>query len=146
MLDLEVQSASCPRLFLDVTVRYSVPGHEARLAAASAHDGAVNKEAEADKRCRYPDGRTPWKVVPLALETCGRHGPAALKHLRKLAREKASNQAGDSKAAAAGLVQRWAARLSVALHRATARQLRSALGADAIAAAAAAELGAALGD
>jgi len=145
VLDLEVQSAACPRLFLDVTVRYSVPGHAARLTAASAHDGAVNREAEAEKRARYPDGCTPWKVLPLALETCGRHGPGALKHLRKLAREKASNQAEDSEAAAAGLVQRWAARLSVALHRATARQLRSALGADQTAASTAAELNAALG-
>jgi hypothetical protein len=145
VLDLEVQSAGCPRLFLDVTVRYSVPGHAARLAAAATHDGAVNREAEAEKRSRYPDGRTPWKVVPLALETCGRHGPAALQHLRRLARERASNLAEDSEAAAAGLVQRWAARLSVALHRATARQVRSALGADETAARRAAELSAELG-
>ena len=129
VLDLEVQSAACPRLFLDVTVRHAVPGSVARLAAAASHDGAVNREAEADKRMRYPDGSTPWKAVPLAVETFGRHGPAALKHLRQLARSQAARLQDGAQAAASSLMLRWGARLSVALHRANAANVRSALGA-----------------
>ena len=132
VLDLEVQGAGLPRTFFDVTVRYSVPGDAEGLAAAAARDGAVNRKAEADKRSRYPAGQTPWRVVPLAIETCGRHGLSALRHLRKLARSRAQQlrQAGDEEAAraASALVQRWGAELSVALHRATARQVRGALG------------------
>ena len=73
-------------------------------------------------------------MVPLALETAGRHGPAALRHLRGLAREQAALLAADDEAEAetlAGqLVARWGRELSAALHQATARQLRTALGAD----------------
>eukprot|EP00969_Alexandrium_andersonii_P235276 10387284-Alexandrium_andersonii.AAC.1 len=71
---------------MDVTVRYSVPGDAEHLAAAAGRDGAVNAVAEADKRRRYPEGRAAWPVIPLALETCGRHGRTALRHLRTLAR------------------------------------------------------------
>ena len=120
-------------MFFDVTVRYSVPGDADTLRAAAGRDGAVNAAAEGDKRRRYPEGRTPWRMVPLALETAGRHGPAALRHLRSLARDQAALLAADDAAAAEALagqlVARWGRELSVALHRATARQLRSALGA-----------------
>ena len=74
-------------------------------------------------------------MVPFALETGGRHGPAALRHLRRLARDRAQPLAGDGAAAAAAaasaLARRWGAELAVALQAATARQLRTALGADA---------------
>ena len=80
VLDLDIRSAAVPRLLCDVTVRHSVPGLGQRLAAAAAHDGAVNREAEADKRQRYPDGRTPWRVLPLAFETFGRLRAAPLRH------------------------------------------------------------------
>ena len=73
-------------------MRYCVPGYADGLTAAAGRGGAVNAAAEADKRRRYPDGRTPWRVVPLATETGGRHGPAALKHLRALARQQAALQ------------------------------------------------------
>ena len=86
-LDLEVRSAQQPRLFLDVTVHHTAPGDTTRLARAADSDGAVNQEAENEKRGRYPPGQTPWKVVPLALETYGRHGKVALKHLRSLAKK-----------------------------------------------------------
>jgi hypothetical protein len=135
ILDLEIQRADCPRVFLDVTVRYAVPGDAEGLQAAAARDGAVNKGAEADKHARYPAGRAPWRMVPLALETGGRHGPAALRHLRLLARDRAQLLAGDDPAAAAAaagaLTRRWGAELAVALQAATARQLRTALGAGA---------------
>ena len=137
ILDLEVQRPGQPRTFFDVTVRYSVPGDAESLAAAAGRDGAVNAAAEADKHRRYPAGQTPWRMVPLALETAGRHGQAALRHLRGLAREQAALLApsadGDDSAAdalAGQLVARWGRELSVALQRATARQLRTALGAD----------------
>lgn len=68
-------------------------------------------------------------MLPLALETGGRHGRAALRHLRELARDLAGQEDEDRAAAlASALAQRWGAQLSVALHAATARQLRSALG------------------
>ena len=88
------------------------------------------REAEADKRRRYPDGQTPWRVVPLAVETFGRHGLSSLVHLRKLARTAAVQLGvdGDAEAAASALVARWGARLSAALHRANAARLRSCLG------------------
>ena len=131
ILDLEVQGAGCPRLFIDVTVRYAVPGDAAALAAAARHEGAVNAAAEADKRRRYPEGRCPWPLLPLALETGGRHGRAALRHLRQLAREQAELLDEERAAAlASSLAQRWGAELSVALQRAKARQLRTALGVD----------------
>ena len=127
-LDLEVRSAEVPRLYLDVTVRHAVPGNAPRLARAAALDGAVNSEAEADKRTRYPDGRAPWRVVPFALETYGRLGRTALLHLRKLARAQAQRLDEGADEAASALLLRWGCRLSVALHRANAEALRSALG------------------
>ena len=142
MLDLEVRSAQVPRAFLDVTVRHSIPGDPERLAAAAAHAGAVNKEAEADKRRRYPDGRAPWRVVPLAFETYGRLGETTLRHLRLLARAQAARLADADAEVASQLLQRWGARLSVALHRSNAARLRSALGGAVPAAALAAELAA----
>ena len=132
VLDLEVRAPGAPRTFYDVTVRHSVPGDAPRATAASRRDGAVVKEAEATKQTRYPDGRTPWRCVPLATETCGRHGQQALKHLRELAKAKAEFEVEDGGAerAAGALVQKWAAYLSVALHRANAAVLWSALGSE----------------
>ena len=113
MLDLEVRSAAAPRTY-DVTVRYAVPSDRQRLANAANTDGAVNREAEADKRDRYPDG-CPYRAVPLALETGGRHGRAALKYLRKLARDYAAQAEEGGDALVSALLQRWGAWLSVAL-------------------------------
>ena len=59
-----------------------------------------------------------------------RHGPEALRHLRLLAKRKAQALDEGSDQAASSLELRWACRLSVALHRANARNLRSALGVD----------------
>ena len=129
ILDLDVRCARIPRTLIDVTVRYSVPGGERQLADAARGPGAVNHTAELDKRLRYADGRTPWQVVPFAVETCGRLGPAALKHLRGLARARAQGLADGGDAAVSALLLRWAARLSTALHRSNASRLRSALGA-----------------
>ena len=137
-LDLEAQRGDVPRLYADVTVRYSVPGEARALAAAADGDGAVNADAEGDKRRRYAPHRAPWPMLPLALETGGRHGLQALRHLRWLARDQAQ-ALGDGPAAAAAasaLARRWGAELSVALHKATARQLRAAVGGGAAAEAA----------
>jgi len=129
VLDLEVRSAEAPRTFYDVTVRYAVPGDAPRLQAASRCSGAVAREAEADKRSRYPASRSPWRAVPLATETGGRHGSAALKHLRSLARLQAARLPDGGAEAASSLTQRWGAWLSVALQRANAAVLAAALGA-----------------
>ena len=50
--------------------------------------------------------------------------------MRQLARDRAQQLGDDAgaEAAAGALTRRWGAELSVALHAATARQLRSALG------------------
>ena len=66
--------------------------------------------------------------MPLATETGGRHGPTALKHLRKLARKQAARLQEGGDEAVSSLVQRWGAWLSVALQRANAAVLHSALG------------------
>ena len=132
VLDLEARSAEVPRLYLDVTVRHAVPGSGPRLARAAALDGAVNREAEADKRSRYPDGRAPWRVVPFALETHGRLGRTALLHLRKLARAQAQRLDEGADEATSSLLLRWGCRLSVALHRANAENLRTALGTEGV--------------
>ena len=81
VLDFEVRSGRMPRALVDATVHHNVPGDAARLAAAARGGGTVNKEAEAEKKRRYPDGRAPWEVVPFAVETYGRLGVASLKHL-----------------------------------------------------------------
>ena len=69
-------------------------------------------------------------LLPPAHETAGRLGQAALRHLRWLARDQAQafGDGPEAEAAAGALVRRWSAELSCALHRATARQLRTALG------------------
>ena len=95
----------------------------------------MNAEGEHTKRQRYPDGASPWRAVPLAHETFGRLGRAALTHLRKLAKEQAARLNGEgSDQAVSSLVLRWGCLLSVALHKANARNLRRALGTSAVAA------------
>ena len=85
VLDLEVRSADVPRLYLDVTVRHAVGADAARqaLARAARHDGTTAAEGEGDKRARYPQERSPYGALPLALETYGRHGREALRYLRR---------------------------------------------------------------
>ena len=90
---------SAPLLFLDVTVRHGVPGDAVLLRAAAASDGAVASRGEVDKRRRYPSVGVPFRCVPLAVETYGRMGAAALKHLRWLAKGFASGVGGEWSAA-----------------------------------------------
>ena len=127
MLDLEVRSAEVPKLYLDVTVRHPVGNDLARLDRAARRDGATNDEAAADKRERYPQRRSPCQALPLALETYGRHGRTALRYLRRLARKQAERAEEGSENAAGALVARRGRWLSVALHRANARNFRAAL-------------------
>ena len=130
MMTMGVTVRQHPRLLLDVTVRHAVPGNVHHLAKAADADGAVNKEAELQKHGRYPAAQAPWKLLPLALDTYGRHGREALQHLRLRATRRAQALDEGSDQAASALVLRWACRLSVALHRANARNLRSGLGED----------------
>ena len=44
------------------------------------------KEAELDKHLRHPAAHTPYKLLPLALGTYGRHGREAPQHVRLLER------------------------------------------------------------
>ena len=129
ILDLEVRSSRVPRLFIDVTVHHSVPGDASRLAAAARCGGTVNREAEAEKKRRYPDGLAPWSVIPFAVETYGRLGIAALAHLRSLARARAQGLPdGGGDVAVTALLLRWTARLSAALQRSNSRRLGTSLG------------------
>ena len=68
----------------------------------------------------------------MALDTYGRHGREALQHLRLLAKRQAQSLDEGADHAASALVQRWACRLSVALHRANAENLRNSLGDDVV--------------
>ena len=111
-----------------MTVRHSVPGDRKRLAKSAAFDGAINAEAEADKRTRYPRHAGPQQAIPLALETYGRHGKASLQYLRRLARSQAERAGLASEGTASALSVRWGARLGVALHKANCRNVQSALG------------------
>ena len=132
ILDLEVQRPGQPRAFFDVTVRYSVPGDVDALRAAVGRDAFVNASAEADKHRRYPARQAPWRMVPLALETAGRRGQAALQHLRSLPPDRAAVLAAggeaEAEALAGQLVAPWVRELSIAFLWASARQLRTALG------------------
>ena len=83
---------------------------------AARENGATN--VEADKADRYPPHRSPYKATPLAVETYGRHGRAALRYLRKLARGQAARLDEDGDGATGALVSHWGKWLSVALHRA----------------------------
>ena len=98
------------------------------MNTAAGHDGATVREAEADKRTRYPDSRFPSRVLPFALEDFGRLGNAALLHLRALARQQAQGLDEGGAEAASSLQLRWACRLSVALQRANAENFRRSLG------------------
>ena len=99
------------------------------MRRAARESGATNAEAEADKRVRHPVGRCVRPAKPLALETFGRHGREALLHLRQLARRRAESLDEEgAEAAASALVSRWGRWFSVALHRASARNLRASLG------------------
>ena len=128
ILDLAVRSARAPMTYFDVTVRHSVPGNADRLAAAAAATGAVAREAEGDKKRRYPEARCPHRMVPLAVETYGCWGRAAAKHLRDLAKDRAEALAEDAAEAASALVLRWACRVGAALVRANATRVRYAVG------------------
>ena len=104
LLDLEVRNAEVPKAYLDVTVRHAVGNDLARVRAAARRDGAACAEAERDKRERYPSARSSYLVVPLALETYGRHGRESPRYLRNLARKQAARlEEGDGEAASA----RW---------------------------------------
>ena len=127
-LDLEVCSAKVPRRYLNVTVRHAVGNDLARVQRASREAGATNAEAEADKRDRYPPRRCPYEALPLAVETFGRHGRAALRYLRGLARKQAARLDEGAADAAGALVAKGYRWLGVALQRANARNLQSALG------------------
>ena len=100
-----------------------------RLAAAARSAGAVNKEAEGDKRDRYPNDRVVWPARAFGMETFGRVGISALRLVRKLARAcSVSAELADAEALPSRLLLQWGCRLSVALQRANVRNLHRCLG------------------
>ena len=68
-------------------------------------------------------------MLPLALETYGRLGKGALKHLQELARGLCAEAGtGAEQWAAVAQLVTWGVRLSIDLHKANARNARFALG------------------
>ena len=125
---LEVQGIRSQVLYFDVTVHHSVPTGDL-LVRASDGDSAAQVTAEQTKYSRYPARRCPHRVVPLAVETFGRHGPRALKYQRKLARRRAEALDENGDEAVSCLVLRWGCQLSVALQRADVANLLRCVGA-----------------
>ncbi|CAK0795294.1 unnamed protein product [Prorocentrum cordatum] len=115
LLDLEAQSGDCPQMLADVAVGYGFLGDARALAATADADGALAAEGDAEECRQCPGRRAPWPVLPLAHETASRPGRAA-----RGAWATAPGPKRPRSGAGAGQ--------GVALHRATARQLRSAFG------------------
>jgi hypothetical protein len=111
-------------LLVDVTVRH--PMASAYQPGAADADGVAAVAGEGDKTERYPSsgGR---RVVPFAMETWGRLGPAAEALLESLAAEatRQSLRRGQATTASAYL-RRWRATLDAALQKAMAAALSSA--------------------
>lgn len=111
-------------LLVDVTVRH--PMASAYQPGAADADGVAAVAGEGDKAERYPSsgGR---RVVPFAMETWGRLGPAAEALLESLAAEatRQSLRRGQATTASAYL-RRWRATLDAALQKAMAAALSSA--------------------
>ena len=88
----------------------------------------LSTQRQNDKFSRYPRNATPWRMEPLAMETFGRLGTRTLRHLRQLARAEVAKSGGHETWGVHQLLNRWCARLSVALHRANARNARRSIG------------------
>ena len=91
---------------------------------------AVNDERRLDlgNRTFETDRCSDWAAVPVAVETYGRLGNAALAYLRELARAETAKVGGGEVWTTHAFLQSWCARLSVALHRANARAVLRAAG------------------
>ena len=117
ILDLRVeQGPGGPVRYMDVVVPHPVGPTNTRAAAMA--DGASAGEAERQKYERYGPG-----VVPLAVETFGRWGSAALRWWRKLAKQVVASDpllVAKGQWAIPSLLQRWWGQVSVALQRANA--------------------------
>ena len=113
-MDLRIEGGPGGLLqYADVVVHHAVQGNDSLTQANANADGAEARRAEAVKYARY--GRA---VLPLALETFGRWGPAALRWWRLLARHVADNDPQLSHLghwAMANLLSSWWARVSIAL-------------------------------
>jgi len=118
VLDIEVRSPIMPIQYIDVTVHHSLPGDDSRLGRAAQRGGEVAREAARQKHERYPRRRCQWALRPFAVETFGAFGKEAVDHVRKLARTAATSISADLGVVSSVLVQKWSARLSVALQMA----------------------------
>ena len=132
--DVRVASASHgPITFVDVVVTATPHVHRGTWEVLPR--GARARSAELDKRGQW--GAAEWaesavapRLVPFALESQGRWGPAAVAELRRWAKEAVSRRGGDAVADAAArnaLLQRWRCRVSCAAARGLARMLLAAL-------------------
>ena len=140
MLDLCVEGGpGGPRRHADVVVPH--PVGDANTPAAERRDGAAARAAEGTKYGRY--GR---RVLPLAVESYGRWGPAALTWWRELAKQVAlADPALSHKGrwAIPALLHRWWADVGAALQTANAEAVLASLGFEGGAGAALAETDAA---
>ena len=105
------------RRFVDVTVRH--PRALKYIVQAASSDGAAARVAERNKLERYPAVAAAGlhAVLPFAVESFGRLGPAALCLLRAVHQRAVERDATLRGWAGAALVARWQALLSCSLQR-----------------------------
>ena len=125
ILDLRIEGGpGGPRRFADVVVPHPVATHH--QGPAAARDGAAAAHCEREKYRRYGP-----HVLPLAVESFGRWGPAAMKWWRALAQQVARADPAlqhQGKWAVPGLLNRWWAETGAALQRANAEALLASTG------------------
>ena len=112
--------------YADVVVSHPVTSTARHLRANAYRDGSQAAGKERTKRLRYS-----LDVLPLAVETYGRWGGAAVSFLRELARQVATEDAALAhlgRWAAAALMSRWFTSLAVCLQAANARSAADAFG------------------
>ena len=103
------------RRYVDVVVKHPRAKH--LVGSAADLDGAAAKAGEADKRRRYP-ARPEFglsEVVPFAVESFGRLGPAAERLLKEARHRVVAADRRFTGWLGVALYQQWQARLSCAL-------------------------------
>ena len=130
MLDLRVESGpglGAPVHYLDIVATHPVSATDATTRANARTDGRQAASWEQRKQQRYS-----LDVVPLAVESYGRWGRAALNYFRRLARVVAAHDqafAHHGRWATSALMARWLAVLSVGLQTGSANTLAEAFAA-----------------
>jgi hypothetical protein len=135
-MDLVVSGLSVARgvaLFCDVTVVSPITGRGAARSGASQVDGAMVRNARAQKQNTYPeiDETGLGKLFCLGVEVYGRWGEDSLKLVRDLARERCRTLPGAiARTSQAALLRRWWGLLSVSVQKAVSQSILRSAGPD----------------